>query len=68
MAKEKKTFLRKKNACEIFNISLQSLRRWVKSGLVETQYDGLLVCEQDIEKAMNRPKIKSGRPYGSTKK
>lgn len=61
-----KTFMRKKQACQIYDISFTTLRRWVLAGLVKTDLDGLLVCSQDIEKAMTRQKVKNGRPFGKT--
>ncbi len=59
-------YIRKSVAKKKYGISYTILRKWILMGLVKTEMSGFLVNKEDIEKAITRPKIKSGRPFAKT--
>ena len=53
-------YLRKSDIKREYNLSYTTLERWEKQGLIKG-LNGILFKREDVEAAINRPRLKPGR-------
>lgn len=54
-------YYRKSQIKDIYNISYTTIRNWEKRGIIVGIGNGVLFSKNEIEKALTRPRQKSGR-------